>query len=196
MQLIRFGRIAIAILALLVVSGCAAPDRPRTYYLVQVAGYDANDETDARKFTFDVLSANGIRASGNGNAGNCTVCVPPSQATRARELLLQEQKTLSQPDRDVFHVDWVWDENWPPPLDFLTDLPALRNVSAGLSEQTFLKLLRENALKFRGTVTSDLHGPGGATRIISSYEVKLKAGVAIYFRFRDGRCCLVNRMQS
>lgn len=183
-------------LTLLFASGCASVKKPKTIYDVQVASFKQTDEATALGLTFGVLHKHGIMAVGSGNAGGASVCVPPNQAAEARIILLEEQAGLAQKERATFQVVWTCDDRkrWPE-LDFLKDLPALRNISMNMSEERFLKILRDQKLYFEGTISPYRPGQSDSTEIISFYRVIPKDHVVVFVSFRNGRCSTVSRMQ-
>ena len=69
-------------------------------------------------------------------------------------------------------------------LDFLADIPSLKNVSLKMSEHQLLDILHRQKMPYTRYV-----GPGQTI----SYWVHPKAGVVVVFMFTDGYCSGIQR---
>ena len=69
-------------------------------------------------------------------------------------------------------------------LEFLADLPSLKDVSLKMSEAEFLDILHQQKLDYKRDVSAGQ----------LSYWVKPKIHVIVVFGFRDGRCSGIQRL--
>jgi hypothetical protein len=76
------------------------------------------------------------------------------------------------------------DTNAPVPLNFLTDIPSLKEVSLNISEANLLEILRQQKIDYTNGV---FHGD-------SIYEVRPKKHVVVIFTFRQGYCGGIQRL--
>jgi hypothetical protein len=72
----------------------------------------------------------------------------------------------------------------PEGLDFLADIPSLKDVSLNMSEEQLLDILHRQKLDYTREIIA------GQT----TYWVKPKVHVIVIFGFRQGRCSGIQRM--
>jgi len=69
-------------------------------------------------------------------------------------------------------------------LEFLADIPSLKDVSLKMSEAEFVDILHQQKLDYKRDVSAGQ----------PSYWVKPKIHVIVVFGFRDGRCSGIQRL--
>jgi hypothetical protein len=87
-----------------------------------------------------------------------------------------------QTDRDVVQPAAVQNGS-SEGLEFLADIPSLKDVSLRMSEADFLDILHRQKLDFTRGITA------GQT----TYDFHPKGGVTVIFMFRDGLCSGIQR---
>jgi hypothetical protein len=71
-------------------------------------------------------------------------------------------------------------------LDFLADIPSLKEVSLKISEAELLSILHRQKLEYKRSIANDQ----------TTYDVQPKAHVVVIFGFREGQCTGIQRMQD
>jgi len=69
-------------------------------------------------------------------------------------------------------------------LEFLADIPSLKDVSLKMTEAEFVDILHQQKLDYKRDVSAGQ----------PSYWVKPKVHVIVVFGFRDGRCSGIQRL--
>lgn len=71
-------------------------------------------------------------------------------------------------------------------LKFLADIPSLKDVSLKMSEADFLAILHRQNLDYtRGIAAGEM-----------TYSVPVKDGGTVFFMFKDGQCCGIQRTSA